>query len=422
MVFLVNVVQDPGRIGIEDAALADNVAAIVAVVMFSAIPAIIVLGNVGSGVVLNMQHRIVLWKLAGATPRQCGLIATGQLSAACLVGALAGVMASLPFLAPLTHVLLTMAGSDTSSMAATATSGALAVCLSYVIGLFGSLRPLRVAGRVRMGSALRETETKAGGRPVARAALAVTLAVSALLLTHETFNADPSATLDSGLNTALGSGVLILCTMAVASRWLIPWTARWGWIVPRRISPSWALALNFARANPGRITATNLPFLVAAGIAAIFSGLFITWQRALQANASSEILNSSDTIALIAPAVTIGLVGAAGQVLLSRRRRLLDFALLRISGASRRTLYTTAASEVVLGSATVFLLSTALALLVSAMTSHVLTVNGLSAGIALNWPLHLGIIAAGFILTASIGISAAQTASQGNPRHYLATR
>ena len=416
-VFLVCAIRTPEIVLAPDDDLTASfvIQSVLLVAAFTAIPAIIVLGSIGSGVVLSMQHRVVRWRIAGATPRQCGLIVIGQLTVASFTGAIVGTVLSIPLLPFLMHIINTMAGIPDAALSWDATSLALTVAASGVLGVLGAIRPARTAGRILLGPALREEEPHSGGHPILRAQLTIGLGVGTIAMVRSALNSDPHAELSGGLDVALGAGFLALGTVAAGSPWIIPAVARWSSIVPGRFGPSWSIARGFTLANPGRTSATNLPFVVAASVAGVFSATIATWQHSLEVSGSGEALNTSDTIAMIGPAVVIGVVGAACQILLSRRQRLADFTLVRVAGGNRKTLVATAFSEALVGAGTVFLLSTGIAFLEAILTAHALHVE--SARI--DWPLQLSIITAGFLATTAISVSAALTASRGNPRQYL---
>ena len=421
LAFLVAIIRDPAIVANQDGfTFEDNIVSIAAVAAFTAIPAVIVLGSIGSGVALSMQHRIVRWRIAGATPAQCGVVVIGQLSIATLGGAVTGTFASLPVLPKLMGVITTMAGVPDAAIGASPESIGATIILTGVIGVLGALRPARTAGKILIGPTLREEEPQPHGRPIIRALVTIGLAYASFTTMRGVYALKPGTDISSGLGSAMNAGVLLVCTMAAGAPWFIPWVARLGHLIPSRLSPAWNIALGFIRANPRRTSGANLPFLVAAGIVGVFSASITTWQDSLNAAHSGESLNLSDTIAMMGPPAMIGLTGAACHILLSRRQRLADFTRIRIAGARTKTLVNTAVSEAIVGAGTVCVLATALSFAVSSMTAHALIADGMAARVTLNWPLHLGIIGAGFAATALIGVSAALAAGRGNPRGYLA--
>ncbi|MFZ1382519.1 MAG: hypothetical protein WAS54_07020 [Scrofimicrobium sp.] len=377
--FMLAAAADPETFGMGGATLSDNISGAILVAIFTAVPAIMVLAGTGDGAVTNMQGRIVRWKLAGASPTQITTVVVGQFVASCTVGALFSVIASLPVQSRLVKVMLEMAWVPDASAPTTLMSGVMTVVGCILVSLLGSLRPASKAGKVMAGPALREDEPQVKQHPILRTVLAVLLAISAGGLIAQAFGAQVGDDVSAGMNAVLFAPILIICAIASIGPWLIPIVEQWGRLVPSRFV-AWHLALKTAGANPRRTSSTTLPFVIAASIAAIFSGLYATWDRALQSTDPDIALNYSDTIALFGPGIIIGLVGAAGSV---------------------------------------FILSSAIAWLTSAMAARVLSASGVPAVALIDWRLQGLVIGTGLILVATIGVLAALRASRGNPRALL---
>ena len=395
-----------------DYAVADDVALACMVMSFTVVPAIVVLGGLGAGTVGNMAGRIVQWRLAGASPRQSGGVVIGMLSASALAAGALGTAASIPLLPATVGMILKAAGLsgidvpvDPAAMGATL--GAV-----FLTGALGAVRPAVAASRVLPGPTLREAVPEPGGHRRTRAALALALAAGAVSTGSSAFAAKPGAAIDSAFNAILGSGVLAVGAVAAGAPWVFPRVnALLGRAVPATASPAWFAACRQSSAYPKRTTRAALPFFAGAGVAGLFTGMIGTWQRAIDASGQAERLNTVDTI---------GLVGTACQMLLSRRQRIADFASLRVAGASRRTVLGAAVGEAALTSATVFLLSTGFTLLVSTMTARALSATGLPAEGSLVWPPLAAVVASGFAAAAAVNVSAALRANRGNPRGLLA--
>ena len=92
---------------------------------------------------------------------------------------------------------------------------------------------------------------------------------------------------------------------------------------------------------------------------------------------------------------------------------------MRLAGAKRSTLVVTSVAEAVLAAGCVFILSSGIAWLTSAMDARVLSASGVPAVALIDWRLQGLVIGTGLVLVASIGILAALRASRGNPRTFL---
>lgn len=416
--FMLAAAADPEIFGMGGATLSDNMSGAASVAIFTAVPSIIVLAGTGAGAVTNMQGRIVRWKLAGVSPTQITTVVIGQFVVSCAIGAIVGVIVSLPVQPSLVKVMLQMAGVPDAAALTTVKAAAWTVLGCVLVSLLGSLRPASKAGKISPGPALREDEPRVKQHPVFRGLLAIVFAVPAGIFVLQALGTEVGDDVSAGMNAVLFAPVLIVCAIAAIGPWLIPLVEQWGRVVPTRFVP-WYLARQTAAANPRRTSSTTLPFVIAASIAAIFSGLYATWDRALQITDPEIVLNYSDTIALFGPGIIIGLVGATGHVLLSRHIRTREFSLMRLAGAKRSTLVVTSVAEAVLAAGCVFILSSGIAWLTSAMDARVLSASGVPAVALIDWRLQGLVIGTGLVLVASIGILAALRASRGNPRTFL---
>lgn len=426
LTFLMSVLRDPQLGGPNGATQADNITGAAMVGVFSIIPAIVVLTGTGTGAVANLQSRIVRWKLAGASPFQIRLVVLGQFVASCLTGAAVGAIVSIPLLPMLTGVIMTMAGLPGKSLSFDLLAMIGSILLCGLVAFAGAWQPAHQAAQIQPGPALREEEPMKRRHPVFRLFLAMGFVILTTTQVIQVFGSTSEDNVEGVMNAVLFGPAMLVCTLAAVGPWVIPTLLQWGRLVPSRMVPAWFLALQTCRANPQRTSSTTMPFMVAASVSSIFTGLFATWQQALDASGSGIALNWSDTVALVAPSVVMGIMGAAGQMMLSRSGRVRNFASMRLTGAPRKTLIVTAVSEGMLAAGVVIILSTTVAVLTSVMTAHVMTAHvisaeGLSARPVIDWALQMLIVGIGLALTAGVGVHAAITASKGNPRQHLLT-
>lgn len=408
---------------LSDGVLTDDLGAVAMVAAFTAVPAVLVLGSTGTAVVDVLASRIARWRAAGARPGQTARAVVMQLAVVSIAGGAAGVLAATPVLRPGFDLLLRMLGGQPGDLLPrhTVAAVALTIALTLAICLVGALRPAVRAARVSPVRALRHTEPVEPGTGRPRIVLSAGTALCALAVAAPAMGGSDAVDLDAGLTAILTSGLLLVAAIAFGAPWaLARFTGLWTAPMPARASVTWYLARSSVLAHPRRAGAQTLPFLVAVAVVGLFSGMISTWQHALDLAGAATVLNTVDTIVVLAPSIGLGLVGASVQVLMSARARTREYATIRCAGATRTTVLGAAVAESAQTAGTVLLLAGGVSAASAALTARVLDAGGLPVAPTVHLSLILVVAAVGWGCVAATTVVAALRAVSGNPRERLA--
>lgn len=330
-----------------------------AVIMFTAVAALIVLGSTANLVVALQQRGYALWQLVGIRPALVGTVVLAQLGVVGVAGALIGCLIAMPVFGP----LFAWAFREWDTMQGiTLQLGVMSVLFVTAsvtaVVLLGGLRGARRAGRTPAIEALRHSEPP----QVRMGWLRLLVLIGTLAGTIGLALSLDSRASESGFS---GQSVfltpLIAGVFAAAGPVLFPLTlAAWTSLVPARVSATWYLARNSARHRLSRSTAAIGPLMVAVALA---GGLY-TLVGTLAANAAREgregnyDLAPEGVVILLGGPLLLSAVAAAATVFMTGHAREREFALLQAAGATPAAVVAAAVWEAVVYAATAALLGT----------------------------------------------------------------
>lgn len=378
-----------------------------AVIMFTAVTALIVLSSTVNLTVALQRRSHALWQLVGIRPALVAWVVLTQLGIVGALGAAVGCLIALPVFPPLfVWVFREWTEMQGISLHLGAVSVLVVVASIVVVMLLGGLRGARRASRTPPIEALRDPEPPRVKMGWFRIVLAVLVLGGTVALAW---------TLDGNASMAAFSGQAVLLTpliavaLAAAGPLVFPLVLRaWTSLLPPGASASWFLARNSARYRLSQSTAAIGPLMVAVALA---GGLYTT--GATLAAAQAERTGSSDgfdlapegVVILLGGPLLLSAVAAAATVFMSGRAREREFALIQAAGSTHAAITLTAIWEAVIYAATAALLGT-LAVVVGGLI--------IAAKLALMLPVvsfaTLGSIAGGgfvLILTATVVPTAA---------------
>ena len=333
-----------------------------AVIMFTAITAVIVLSATANLTVSLHRRGYALWQLVGVRPALVALVVLVQLAIAGALGALAGVVVAVPVFPPLFGWLFRewpeMQGIDLhlglGSVLAVVTTTVLVV-------LLGGLRGARRASRTPPVAALRDAEPPSIRMGWFRIVLAVLLLGGAAALAA---NLDGSAaTLSAFAGRAVLLTPLLAAALAAAGPVVFPLALRaWTSLLPARLSVSWFLARHTARHRLSRSTATISPLMVAVALSGGLYTMAATLDAALAEREGSTTgtgLAPEGVVLLLGGPLLLSAVAAAATVFMSEHTRERELALVQAVGATHGTVVLSAIWEAVIYAVTALLLGAA---------------------------------------------------------------
>lgn len=331
-----------------------------AVIMFTAITALIVLSSTVNLTVALQQRSYALWQLVGIRPALVAWVVLTQLGIVGALGAAVGCLLALPIFPPLfVWVFREWTDMQGISLHLGAVSVLVVVASIAVVVLLGGLRGARRASRTPPIEALRDPEPPRIKMGWFRIVLAV-LVIGGTVALALTLDGNASISAFSGQAVLLTP--LIAAALAAAGPLVFPLVLRaWTSLLPPGASASWFLARNSARYRLSQSSAAISPLMVAVALA---GGLYTT--GATLAAAQAERTGSSDGFDLAPEGVVILLGGplllsaiAAATVFMSGHAREREFALIQAAGSTHADITLTAIWEAVIYAATAAILGTA---------------------------------------------------------------
>jgi putative ABC transport system permease protein len=326
-----------------------------AVLIFSLVAAVIVLGTVANLTVALKRRDYALWQLVGVSPSRVGSVVSTQLFLVALLGAVLGCAAIAPFL----QAFFDFSLKDSSGIGALHVSFgpiSIAAVLAVVVVLvvLAGGRSAGRAGRVSPLESLREPELPrlrmSGWRTFAGIAFGLLVLALASSL--------PGTAVERISVPLMLIGAMLAATLSALGPKVFPWVLTgWTAIVPPSASASWYLARNSARHNLSRSSAVISSLMVAIALV----GSFYTGSgTARHATGDTGSNVSTGTVALILGGpLLLSLLGAAVAVAMSSRTREREGALIRAAGGTEGMLLAAAVWESVIYVVTAFLLGTA---------------------------------------------------------------
>ncbi len=363
-----------------------------AVIMFTALTALIVLSSTATLTISLQVRSYALWQLVGVRPVLVSLVVLTQLGIIGVVGGLLGSLFAIPvFPALFTWVFREWSGMQGISLHLGIGSAFAVTAAITLTVLFGGLRSARRAGRTPPVEALREPEPSQTRMGWVRVLLAVATlgAVIALVL-----NLDGSASMSAFSGQAVLLTPLIAAVLASTGPILFPLVLRgWTALIPARVSATWFLARNSARYRLSRSSAAISPLMVAI---ALTGGLYTTAATTAAAetirtgaDAGFELAQEGVVILLGGP-LLLSAVASAATVFMSGHAREREFALIQAVGSTPHSIVLAAIWEAVVYTVTAVILGSAATIIGGVIVADALSL----AGPSVSFPA-LGLIAGG---------------------------
>lgn len=393
--------------------LEDDLTGAAMVLVFVAVPTIVVVSNVGAGAIANLRHPLMTWRLAGATPYVCAGTVLLQLVVTAAIGAAVGVVLVIPALSSAVGLIIRMAGADPALISVPPQPLAMigAVVLVTFLCVVGGLKPALVAARESATSVLRVAALASGTRSRARLILAVAGSVASIVLVVVALNGGLSGQdIDSVLSGAMGVGAVVVLTVTVAGPWLYPATVdAVGRLLGARIWPELFFARSLLVSRRQLTVSVTGSLFLAVGLVGVFSGVLATFAAALNRSGAPAELNLIDTIVLIGPPIIIGMAGAIGRLVVAWSDLVEEFRRYRLAGARLGGLWgTSAAGGILIGFAGGGL-GMAVGVVTMLVTAQMLDDVGWPTSSQLSWDLLCTIVLCGALLIVMVLGSAAWT-------------
>jgi len=329
-----------------------------AVILFTVITALIVLGSTANLTISLQLRSYALWQLIGVRPVLVAGVVLAQLGIVGAVGALAGCLVAIPIFPSLfAWVFREWSAMQGISLHLGIGSMLLVTAAITVTVLLGGLRSARHAGRTPPIEALRDPEPPRIKMGWLRIVLSLAVIGGLLGLA---LNLDGDASMSALSGQAILLTPLIAALFAAAGPLLFPAVLRmWTALVPAGVSATWFLARNSARHRLSRSNAAIGPLMVAI---ALTGGLYTTGATLAAAQAvrtgsdAGFVLASEGVVILLGGPLLLAGVAAAATVFMSGHAREREFALVRAVGSTPGAIVLTAVWEAVIYAITAFIL------------------------------------------------------------------
>jgi putative ABC transport system permease protein len=330
-----------------------------AVLIFTAVAALVVLSSTGHLAVTLQRRSHALWQLVGVPPAVVGVVVAAQLLTIGILGALIGCGIALVLFAPLYRIVFRVWDDGMADIALHLTTASVGwvVLAVAATALLGGLRGVHSAVRVRAIEALREPEPS--GMRVGWLRVVVFAGTSAGA-------AGLAASMDGASLSGLSSQAMFLTPLlsgavAAAGPVVYPLAMRaWTAIVPLRAAASWFLARHTAAHRAAQSSAAIGPLMVAASLAA---GLYSTGatlgasQEQRTGDGGGFDIPFEAAMLLLGGPLLVSAVGAAATVLMSGHARERELALVRATGSTGPAAVLAAVWEAVVYAVTAALLA-----------------------------------------------------------------
>lgn len=378
-----------------------------AVIMFTAVTALIVLSSTANLTVALQQRGHALWQLVGVRPALVALVVLTQLGIVGALGALVGSLIAIPIFGPLfVWAFREWPDMQGISLYLGTISVLVVVAAVTVVVLLGGLRGARRASRTPPIEALRDPEPPRIKMGWFRIVLTVLVLGGTVTLA---LTLDGNATISAFSGQAVLLTPLIAAALAAAGPLVFPLVLRaWTSLLPAKASASWFLARNSARYRVSQSSAAISPLMVAIALA---GGLYTTGatlaaaQAARTGSTNGFDLAPEGVVILLGGPLLLSAVAAAATVFMSGHAREREFALIQAAGSTHSAITLTAIWEAVIYTATAAILGTA-----ATVTGGFIIAGKLSLLVPVVSFATLGLIAGGgflLILAATVAPTAA---------------
>ena len=304
--------------------------------IFSGIPAVIVLAFVLGNVATQTAESHSLWRLGGASPRQVTHIVVVQAVVVSMIGTAAGTAGAYPLVGTTSEWVLRF-GRDGSLSMPTADALWLPLVTVAVLAVIAVLAAVLPAARAAHLSPVAVREQSAPSRPsqAYAVACAVVFVVFVLPLPVSLVAVPQVENPILAVIVTLPLGQAAVLTLAMLSPWLLSAFVRaWTGVVSLAGWTPWQVARHLAVARIASSVASITPLMLGIGLLGSLS--IVTATTVSLAEDLGGDVNTFETLVLMAPTAVIAAVGSVAVVIMSSRQRAVDVATLRAATATRR--------------------------------------------------------------------------------------
>lgn len=332
----------------------DSAAGIVAAMTFLA--STVVVSSISSLFFAQRIKDFALWQLVGVQPKQISRTVTVQAVLVSLVAAIVGTVLALPFLPAFFNLTFKSDSLLTPGLMTLIVTPILVTLVAWI----GSKKSARASSEISPLLLFRDSAPKQKanhrGRWIFASISAFLAACAAVILWTD---ARSTGGMVIFLLISLTAVVAALAPIVVP-----PVLNAWTGVVPRDLSPAWALARNQAQQKVNTSGAVLVPLLV---MIAILAGTISTAAIYQTANPGEAPMGLLDLLSFVGGVIVSTLVGSTIAIFISSRARLKELALLEASGATQRQLIYVSVFQALMFIVTAIILAL-LPILLSALT------------------------------------------------------
>lgn len=301
--------------------------------VFSCLPAIVVLAITLSSVTAHTAMSHSLWRLGGASPAQTAGMIVIQAVAVCWLGTLAGVGLSLPFQGMVDDLLIGIGGDDPPQLPTRLSPwtfiGSLAILT--LIAVLAVVVPAWRATR-RSPIEVRTAPEQTTGPGIGYLIMVLAVSVLVILPLLASIIAIPVVDhpmLAAAVTLPVGQALALLA--ALVAPWVLPtMIAAWTRIGSGSWT-SWQLARHLAVARIASSAATIAPLTLGIGLLATYGMVGSTAANVAPAGAAP---NQVEGIIILLPIAVISAVGSIAVVVMAARQHTDDIVTMRSAGAT----------------------------------------------------------------------------------------
>lgn len=362
--------------GLQSHLLAGGAALLLACV----VPSLVVLAVVLGLVATQQEESHALWRLGGASPSQVWATFMTQTAISTVIGAVAGILISLPILQPVSDFMVRFGGVQDFTVPSSASVASIGISFAatLLVGLIAASLPALRAARTSIIDLIRERKPR-GPMGVFRwiltgIALMIFLAQLPLLFAVALMEEDEAGFV--GVSLTLGQ-ILVVVAALLAPVLFPPFLRLWTKVIPSSVV-AWWTARHTTRARLRVSTATVTPLMVAIGLYGVYFGVTSVWQTALRGSGQSSDINLLDGFLLFTPGALVAAIASIIAIFMVSRSRNSELAVLRTATASTRDIVVILVAEAFIYTVTALLLALVVIVLpITLLTSIGLVLQGL---------------------------------------------
>lgn len=303
--------------------------------VFSCLPAVVILGIVLSSVTAHTAVSQSLWRLGGASPAQMVRMIGLQAVIVCCAGTIGGVALSMP-LQPMVNDLLIGIGEGEAHRLPTVYSLWAVVGSLVVLALVSVLAVVLPAWRAARRSPIevRTAPERATGPGLGYLIVVLVVVVLAVLPSFASIigiHVAEHAVLAAAVTLPLGQALVL--TTALLAPWVLPaLIAGWTRLVGPKSWTSWQLARHLAVARIAGSAATIAPLTLGLGLFASYGLVSTTLANLAPPDAAP---NQVEGFVLLLPVAVVSAAGSIAVVMMAARQHTEDIVTMRSAGSTR---------------------------------------------------------------------------------------